>query len=276
MWIPVPGLCLPAFSPWTGKKRDPGLARGEGMAGSETKRAAVYNKPGVRLRKMEGTRWLAAFLLLIILIAGVYIYGKSARMIATLGLPVTLAAAVGVFYWVRAAGEKADEFSGRALDAREGAVAEGTVGNPLGVLPAGYFVLHDFVSNRGNIDHILISPKGILTVETKRHKGVVSCEGEMLRHDGQAFEKDFIKQAWAQAFCIRDLLVSHGVSAPKPQPVILFANADVQVRKPVRGVEIVSRRYLPVYLKLLQKRMDTNEAEKIYKVLKLSQTQMFV
>jgi hypothetical protein len=58
--------------------------------------------------------------------------------------------------------------------------------------------------------------------------------------------------------------------------VLLFANAVVQVRTQVRGVEIISRRYLPIYLKLLQNRLSANEAEKIFEILKLSQSQMFV
>ena len=155
-------------------------------------------------------------------------------------------------------------------------MAEEAVGNSLADLPAKYHVVNDFASRKGNIDHIVISTKGILTVETKSHRGVVSCEGEMLKRDGQPFEKDFIKQAWAEAFSIRDLLSSHGISAPKPQPVLLFANADVQVRQQVRGVEIISRRYLPLYLKRLQNRLSSSEAEKISEILKLSQSQMFV
>jgi hypothetical protein len=173
-------------------------------------------------------------------------------------------------------GDNADVLSKRALDARRGAVAEEEVGNLLGELPAGYFVVNDFVLRRGNIDHIVISTKGILTIETKSHRGVVTCEGETLKRDGIPFEKDFIKQGWREASSIRDLLASHGISAPKPQPVLLFANADVKVRQQVRGVEIVSQRYFPVYLQRLQTRMGAKEAEKIFEILKLSQSQMFV
>jgi Nuclease-related domain len=246
------------------------------MAASGSTRATVYNKPGGGVRKMEAARWLAAFFFLIALFAGIFFYNKSVKTIATLGLPVILVVAVGFIYWVRAMGDKAEAYSKRALDARRGAVAEEDVGNLLGELPAGFFVVNDFASKKWNIDHIVISKKGILTVETKSHRGVVSCEGEMLKRDGKPFEKDFIKQAWAQAFFIRDLLIRHGISAPKPQPVLLFSNADVQVRQQVRGVEIITRRYLPVYLKILPNRMNAYEAEKIFEILKISQSQMFV
>src|SRR5512134_412951 len=267
-------MCLRRFLP-EGEDHQISL-KGKGMAGTESKMATVYNKAGVGVRKMEATRWLAALFILIIMYAGIYYYTKSVKAIATLGIPVTLVVGVGIIYWVKAMGEKVDKYSLRALDARHGAVAEEDIGKLLTEYLPGDFIVNDFVSKRGNIDHIVISTKGILTIETKSHKGVVSSEGEMLKRDGQPFEKDFIKQAWAQAFSIRDLLTSQGISAPKPQPVLLFANADVQVRKQVRGVEIISRQYFPVYLQRLQTRMGAKEAKKIFEILKSSQSQMFV
>jgi Nuclease-related domain len=225
---------------------------------------------------MEATRWLAALFLLIFLFAGVFFFGRTSKAVATFGLPVAVVVGAGVLYWVKAMGDKADARSRKALDARRGAVAGEAVGNLLDELPAGCFVLHDIVSNRGNIDHVVISTKGILTVGTKSHEGVVSCEGEMLKRDGKPFEKDFIKEAWGQAFSIRELLAGHGITVPEPQPVLLFANADVQVRRQVRGVEILGRRDLPVYLKRLQTRMTAREAERIFELLKLSQSQWFV
>jgi hypothetical protein len=225
---------------------------------------------------MEANRWLAALITLIVLFAGIYLYSKNSKTIATFGLLVALLIAGGFLYWVKAMGDKAEAYSKRALDARRGAVAEEAVGNLLGELPAGYFVVNDFELKRGNIDHIVISTKGILTIETKSHRGVVSCEGEMLKRDGKPFEKDFIKQGWREALSIGDLLASHGISAPKPQPLLLFSNADVRVRKQVRGVEIISRWFLPLYLERLPKRIAAKEVEKIFELLKLSQSQMFV
>jgi len=269
----APRMCLRCFPHGGGI---PHSVEGKGMAIPDSTKAVVFNKAGVGVRKMEAARWVAAFITLIVLFAGIYLYNKSSKTIATLGLPVILVVAGGFLYWVKTMGDKADRYSKRALDARRGAVAEEAVGNLLEDLPAGYYVVHDFVSQIGNIDHIVISKKGILTVETKSHSGVVTCEGKMLKREGQPFEKDFINQAWAEAFSLRDLLASHGISEPKPQPVILFANAYVQVRQQVRGVEIVSRRYFPAYLKRLPNRISASEAEKIFEVLKSSQTQMFV
>jgi hypothetical protein len=211
-------------------------------------RATVYNKAGAGVRRMEATRWLAALFILIIMYAGIYYYTESVKAIATLGLPVALVVFVGSIYWVKAMGDKVEACSERALQARRGAVAEEAVGNLLGELPAGFFVLNDFVSRRGNIDHILISTKGILTVETKSHRGVVSCEGDMLKRDGKPFEEDIIKQALAEAYTIRDLLTEKGVCNLKPQPVIVFTDADVQINNKVRGVHIIDIKNLHAFL----------------------------
>jgi hypothetical protein len=269
-------MCPPVFPCLNGGEGIQNLLKGKGMAGSDSTRATVYHKAGVGVRKMEAIRWLAALFFLIIMFAGIYLYGKNSKTIATLGLPVFLIVAVSFFYWVKTMGDKVDAYTKRAVNTRQGAVAEEEVGNLLGELPVGYFVVNDFVLKRGNIDHIVISSKGILTIETKSHMGVVSCEGEILKCDGKPFEKDFITQGWREALSLRDLLTSQGISAPKPQSVLLFANADVKVRKQVRGVEIISRRYLPLYLERLPKRITSKEVEKIFEILKLSQTQMFV
>ena len=209
------------------------------MAGSGATRATAYNKAGVSVRKMEAIRWMAALFFLIILFVGIYSYNNSAKTIATLGLPVFLVVAVGFILREKAMGDKAEARSEKVVDARRGEAAEEDVGTLLGELPAEYSVVNDYVSKIGNIDHIVISTKGILTVGTKSHRGVVRCEGDLLTLDGKPFEEDFIKQAWGQSYSIRDLLTENGVCNLRPQPVIVFTDADVQVNKKVRGVRIV-------------------------------------
>ncbi len=213
--------------------------KGKKMTGSGATRAAAYNKAGGNVRKTEAIRWMAALFLLIILFVGIYSYNKSAKTIATLGLPVFLVVAVGFILREKAMGDKAEARPEKVVDARRGEAAEEDVGTLLGELPAEYSVVNDYVSKIGNIDHIVISTKGILTVGTKSHRGVVRCEGDLLTLDGKPFEEDFIRQAWAQSYSIRDLLTENGVCNLRPQPVIVFTDADVQVNKKVRGVHIV-------------------------------------
>jgi len=241
------------------------------MAGSGPTSATAYSKAGAGVRKMEAARWLAALFILIIMCAGIYFYTKSVKTIATLGVPVALIVFVGIIYWIKAMGAKVDAYADRALDGRRGAAAEEAVGQLLGKLPAEYFLVNDFVSKRGNIDHIVISTKGIFTVETKSDKGVVSCEGEMLKCDGKPFEKDFIKQAWAQAYSIRDLLTEKGVCNLRPKPMIVFTDADVQVNGKVRGVHIIGIKDLHAFLKGLPAWMSERLSNSIIDCLSSTQ-----
>jgi hypothetical protein len=66
--------------------------------------------------------------------------------------------------------------------------------------------------------------------------------------DGHPFEKDSIKQAWAQGYSVRDLIAEKGVCTLRPQPVIVFTNADVQVKEKVGGVHVIGIKDLRAFL----------------------------
>ena len=55
-----------------------------------------------------------------------------------------------------------------------GATGEEQVGGLLDALRGnGWHVIHDASLGNGNVDHILIGPAGVFTVETKSHPGPV-------------------------------------------------------------------------------------------------------
>src|SRR6202043_2142454 len=66
-----------------------------------------------------------------------------------------------------------------------GAAGEEHVGSLLEELSdGGWQVIHDVSLGRGNVDHILIGPAGVFTVETKSHPGpvrVAKVHGATLR-----------------------------------------------------------------------------------------------
>ena len=61
----------PVFPPWVGGIQN--SVKGKWMAGSDSTRATVYNKPGVGVRKMEAIRWVAALFFLILLFVGIFL-----------------------------------------------------------------------------------------------------------------------------------------------------------------------------------------------------------
>ena len=52
-----------------------------------------------------------------------------------------------------------------------GAEGEERVGRILEALRSqGWYALHDVQTSRGNIDHVLVGPAGLSTIETKSHR----------------------------------------------------------------------------------------------------------
>ena len=178
--------------------------------------------------------------------------GRVKRMpeiaIVSLGLAAMAIVSLKIYHWAEAMGIKAEKYSVRAIGWKQGAVAEESVGGLLETLPNNYSVINDFVTKKGTIDYIVVGPKGILTVETRIHKGVVTNDGEKLFRDGDPFEEDLIKQAWAKSYCVRDLIAEKGVCTLSPQPVIVFTDADVQVKGRVRRVHIIGIKDLHAFL----------------------------
>lgn len=214
----------------------------------DAKGVATYRKAGIGARKMAYSPLAIGLFFLFLSIGGIYRYMGSNQAIASLGLTVMVIVSVKIFHWAEAMGDKAKMFTDRAISWKQEAVSEESVGDSLEALPDNYSVINDFVTKKGTIDYIVVGPKGILTIETKNHQGVVTNHGDMLLQDGHPFEKDFIKQAWALSYSVRDLLAEKEVGTLRPQPVIVFTDAAVQVKERVRGVQIIGVKDIHAFL----------------------------
>ena len=212
------------------------------------KGAVTYLKAGLGARKMPYSHLAIGLFCLFLSIGGIYRYMGSIQAIASLGLTVMVIVSVKIFHWADAMGDKTEKFTDRAIDWKQGPVVEESVVGLLEALPDTYFAVIDFVTKKGTIDYILVGPKGILTFETKSHKGVVTIHGEKLMRDGDPFGEDFIEQAWAKSYCVRDLLAGKGVCSLTPQPVIVFTDADVKVKERVRRVHIIGSKDLHAFM----------------------------
>ncbi len=79
-----------------------------------------------------------------------------------------------------------------------GAGAELSVQRTLEKLPAEYKTIADFNTGRGNIDFMIVGPKGIFIIECKANKGIISYRNEKLLCNGIEIEKDYIRQTYAE------------------------------------------------------------------------------
>ena len=117
-----------------------------------------------------------------------------------------------------------------------GALGEEHVGAIIDSLrPDGWLAIHDASTGRGNIDHVLVGPGGLFTVETKAHHG---------RIDPLRLDPRFLKQAYAEG------KVVEGVTGLAVEPLLVFSHAYLIGCAVSRrnGVTILPARMLRRYL----------------------------
>jgi hypothetical protein len=138
-----------------------------------------------------------------------------------------------------------------------GATGEEQVGALLEELAAGgWRVIHDVTLGHGNVDHILIGPAGVFTVETKSHPGPVRVG----RVHGRT-----LSQAHAQRKAIERVM---GVSV---EPLIVFSRAWID--RPLtrrKGVRVVPARMLIGYLNRQRATLSAEDIAKLDRMLKLA------
>jgi len=129
-----------------------------------------------------------------------------------------------------------------------GARGEEHVGGLLNELAdVGWRVIHDASFGKGNIDHILLGPAGVFTIETKSHPGPVKVG----RLHGAT-----LSQAHAQT---RALEKATGLQS---QPLLVYSRAWVD--RPMasrKGVRVVPARMLLGYLAKQPERLSSREIE---------------
>ena len=139
---------------------------------------------------------------------------------------------------------------------RLGVEGEKAVGQYLERLrQSGYQVFHDVVGTDFNIDHVLIGPAGVFTIETKtwskpaRGNAQVSFDGEQLVVAGAAPSRDPIVQARAQATWLQRTLAESTGKTLRTFPVVLFPGWFVeQAPGSTKDLWVLEPKALPAFL----------------------------
>jgi hypothetical protein len=138
-----------------------------------------------------------------------------------------------------------------------GARGEEHVGGLLDqLLESGWRVTHDASLGRGNVDHILIGPGGVFTVETKSHPGPIRV-GRL--------HGSLLGQAQAQRRVVERAVQTH------VEPLLVFSRAWVD--RPLsrrRGVRVVPAGMLLDYVERQPQRLDAGEVEQVQRRLALA------
>jgi Nuclease-related domain len=161
--------------------------------------------------------------LLLVLVFGITVSGLGW---STVALEVTVIAAI--LYVENTAAPQISRWA-------RGARGEELVGAVLAELQdEGWFALHDVQFDKGNIDHVVVGPAGIYTIETKSHRGRISAE---------KIDSWMLRQAYAEAKLIER------ITGLRAEPLLVFSNAYLTPAITRRGgVVILPARMLRKHL----------------------------
>jgi hypothetical protein len=120
---------------------------------------------------------------------------------------------------------------------------------------SGYQIFHDVIGEGFNLDHVVIGPTGIFTIETKtRSKPVgrqskIVFDGEKILVDGFEPDRDPVIQAKAQASWLRELLLESTGRKFAVRPVVVFPYWFIeQIRGSTRDIWVLEPKALPAFL----------------------------
>ncbi|MFA7170893.1 MAG: NERD domain-containing protein [Candidatus Paceibacterota bacterium] len=98
-----------------------------------------------------------------------------------------------------------------------------------GLKKDGYEIFNDLINAKGNIDHIIVGPAGVFTVETKTASKAggdqrISYDGENIRIDGWIPSRNIIKQALAEKYWLEDFIAQRTEKTVtiKVTPVVIY------------------------------------------------------
>jgi Nuclease-related domain len=139
---------------------------------------------------------------------------------------------------------------------RQGSDGEKAVGQYLERLrEKGYQVFHDVIGTGFNVDHVLVGPAGVLSIETKTFSkrpgpnAKVQFNGERIIVDGLEPDRDAVIQAKAQSAWLRSLLAESTGRTFPTRPVVLFPGWYVEQGKgSLRDVWVLNPKALPDFL----------------------------
>lgn len=92
---------------------------------------------------------------------------------------------------------------------------------------SNFFVFHDVPSGDANVDHVLIGPKGVFTIETKtlskpqRGQCKITVVNGLIRANDHTLDRDPMVQAKAQAGWLKHFLAENQIKT-SVQPVVVF------------------------------------------------------
>ncbi len=149
-----------------------------------------------------------------------------------------------------------------------GRKGEEEVARLLAELPPDTYVIHDlWIPDVGQIDHVVLSPRGIFVVETKNHRGHVTYDNGRLLLNGKPLRKNPLDQVKATSAALSHLIHREIGIREFVKPVLCFNRAFVEVQGYTQNVWVTSGKGLVPYLLSFPERLPQSALTKILSLL---------
>jgi hypothetical protein len=150
---------------------------------------------------------------------------------------------------------------------RQGIEGEKAVGQYLeGLRENGYQVFHDLIGTGFNVDHVLIGPGGVFTIETKtwskpvRGEARIQFDGEKIALPGYKPNNKPIIQAKAQAGWLKGLLSESTGKEFHVFPVVVFPGWFIECAdNSLRNIWVLEPRGLSKFLQHAQRKLSDED-----------------
>jgi hypothetical protein len=210
--------------------------------------ARTIGEAGRSVREMQKRRRQRRYALAAVSAAGVLVLIRLSFLTPRSAWCALIAGGliIGTMLWLERRSGKVDaKWRQEERRAGRGADGEERVGDILGQLPDDHIVLHDIVASYGNIDHVVLAPRGVFAVETKSHRGRVTSDGVALFLNGRRLPKDPIRQALRNALWLRDRIRERTGLEVFVQPLLVFSRGFIPRPLPrLKGVFVTESQHL--------------------------------
>lgn len=154
---------------------------------------------------------------------------------------------------------------------RKGMRGEELVSSLLAGLSDDFYLINDVTlpGHRGNIDHVLVGPCGVVTIETKNYRGVIRCDRNQWFVDGKRIRnisRQVLQGAMAVKDCLNDRSAAFRTSRVRwVEGVVVFTNPLCQLELNRPGPTIVRYSQLLELIaeKAKQRALDATQSSRI-------------
>ena len=149
----------------------------------------------------------------------------------------------------------------------KGARGEEIVAGILAGLPPDYHVFHDFTAGSFHVDHVVLGPTGVLSIETKYWAGQVTVEEGHVLVDGRLPSRSPVSQALSQSDAVKAVLKSAGCENTVTALVCFASNTCAASGKTVSSVTLLNAHALRAWIEARPTVIAPNDLKRLVQLM---------